>query len=199
VRIPSLNPNYDPEWRKNGALLKQCEHMAAFASSKELKGCSIHPLRDGDRTPFLIIVIEASEGNTTTNSVLMYGHMDKQPFGEGWKYPPTEPVIEGGKLFGRGSSDDCYSFYSAILAVKACQDNNLPHPRIVITIEGNEEGGTLEDLIHYMKTYRESIIGEPSVVICLDSDAFKEDTLVISSSLRGCMSKFSNYTSNFQI
>jgi hypothetical protein len=38
-----------------------------------------------------------------------------------------------------------------------------------------------------MKTYRESLIGEPNVVICLDSDAFSEETLVISSSLRGCL------------
>jgi acetylornithine deacetylase/succinyl-diaminopimelate desuccinylase-like protein len=65
--------------------------------------------------------------------------------------------------------------------------NNLPHPRVVITIEGNEEGGSLEDLIYYMKSYRDSLIGEPNVVICLDSDAFSEETLVISSSLRGCL------------
>jgi len=58
---------------------------------------------------------------------------------------------------------------------------------VVITIEGNEEGGSLEDLIYYMKTYRETLIGEPNVVICLDSDAFSEETLVISSSLRGCL------------
>jgi acetylornithine deacetylase/succinyl-diaminopimelate desuccinylase-like protein len=117
----------------------------------------------------------------------MYGHMDKQPFGEGWKHPPCDPVIENGKLNGRGSSDDCYAFYSALLAVKSCQENSLPHPRVVITIEGNEEGGSLDDLKYYMQTYRDTLIGEPNVVICLDSDAFSEDTLVISSSLRGCL------------
>lgn len=90
---------------------------------------------------------------------------------------------------GRGSSDDGYSFYSALLAIKACQVNGLTHPRVVITIEANEEGGTEEDLIHYMSTYKSTLIGEPNVVFCLDSDAFSEDTLVISSSLRGCVSK----------
>jgi hypothetical protein len=59
---------------------------------------------------------------------------------------------------------------------------------VVITIEGNEEGGTEEDLIYYMKSYSD-LIGDPNVVICLDSDAFRDDTLVISSSLRGCISK----------
>lgn len=117
----------------------------------------------------------------------MYGHMDKQPFGEGWKTDPCDPVIENGKLYGRGSSDDCYAFYSALLSVKACQESGVPHPRVVITIEGSEEGGTGEDLEHYMKTYKDSHIGQPIVVICLDSDAFSEETLVISSSLRGCL------------
>jgi acetylornithine deacetylase/succinyl-diaminopimelate desuccinylase-like protein len=161
--------------------------MTNFAKEQKLNGCSIHPLKDKDRTPFLVIIIDASEGNSSENSVLMYGHMDKQPFGEGWIHPPCDPVIEKGKLNGRGSSDDCYSFYSAILAVKACQVNNLSHPRVIITIEGNEEGGSLEDLMYYMKSYKESLIGEPNVVICLDSDAFSEETLVISSSLRGCL------------
>ncbi len=165
--------------------------MAEFARKQDIKGCTVYPLRDGERTPFLIIVIEASAGSTSDQSVLMYGHMDKQPFGEGWKYPPTDPVIENGKLNGRGSSDDCYAFFSAILAVKACQVNSLAHPRVVVTIEGSEEGGTLDDLMHYMRTYKD-LIQSPTVVICLDSDAFKEDTLVVSSSLRGCLSKLTN-------
>jgi acetylornithine deacetylase/succinyl-diaminopimelate desuccinylase-like protein len=159
--------------------------MVRFAELQNLKGIKIHPLRDEGRTPFLAVEIAASPDCKSTKSVLMYGHLDKQPFGEGWTHPPTEPVVENGKLYGRGSSDDCYSFFSAILAVKALQENNLPHPRVIITIEGSEEGGSLDDLIHYMTTYRTSIIGEPNVVICLDSEAFKDDTLVISSSLRG--------------
>ena len=163
--------------------------MAEFAKNQQLAGCTITPLRDEGKTPFLAVEIKASEGYTGKANVLMYGHMDKQPFGEGWNTDPCDPVIENGKLFGRGSSDDCYAFYSALLAVKACQVNGLQHPRIIITIEGSEEGGTLDDLIHYMKTYRESLIGEPNLVICLDSDANREDTLNISSSLRGCLSK----------
>jgi len=55
------------------------------------------------------------------NCVLMYGHMDKQPFGEGWLTDPCDPVIkEDGKMYGRGSVDDGYAFFSAILAIKAC-------------------------------------------------------------------------------
>ena len=98
--------------------------MVAFAQKQEVKGLTIHPLTDEGHTPFLILDIAASNVETKAN-VLMYGHMDKQPFGDlaEWKHSPLEdqaPVIEGGKLWGRGSSDDCYAFYSAILAIKAC-------------------------------------------------------------------------------
>jgi acetylornithine deacetylase/succinyl-diaminopimelate desuccinylase-like protein len=43
-------------------------------------------------------------------------------------------------MYGRGSSDDGYAFFTAVLCVKACQDLGLKHPRVVITIEGSEEG-----------------------------------------------------------
>ena len=46
--------------------------------------------------------------------------MDKQPYGNGWDTDPLTPVIKDGKLYGRGSSDDGYAFFSAILAIKAC-------------------------------------------------------------------------------
>jgi acetylornithine deacetylase/succinyl-diaminopimelate desuccinylase-like protein len=96
------------------------DHMAAFAKAQEIKGCTVHALSEGERTPFLIVTVDASECYTGSNSVLMYGHLDKQPFGEGWIHDPCDPVIENGKLNGRGSSDDCYAFYSALLSIKAC-------------------------------------------------------------------------------
>ncbi|TNV79096.1 hypothetical protein FGO68_gene7249 [Halteria grandinella] len=158
--------------------------MASFVESQNLNGCKVNALYDEGRSPFLIVQIEPSAGSTSDSSILFYGHMDKQPFGPGWKHDPTDPVIENGKLYGRGSSDDCYALYAALLSIKACQAKGLSHPRIVITIEGSEEGGNTEDLIYYLQTYKH-LIGEPNTVICLDTSAFLEDTLAISSSLRG--------------
>ena len=101
-------------------------------------------MKDECKSPFLIVNVEPFN-TTSKNSVLLYGHMDKQPFGEGWHTDPCDPVVshdEHGvlKLWGRGSSDDGYSFFSALLAVKACQESEGSHPRCVITIEGSEEG-----------------------------------------------------------
>ena len=89
----------------------------------------------------MIVNFEPSDPSNDKNCVLMYGHMDKQPFGDGWLTNPCDPVIkDDGKMYGRGSSDDGYAFFSAILAIKACQEKGLSHPRCVITIEGSEEG-----------------------------------------------------------
>lgn len=139
-----MAPLYDPEWQTNRALFKQSDHLVNFAKSQNLKGITIHQLADEGRSPFLIVDVAPSE-EANQNCVLLYGHMDKQPFGEGWDTDPCDPVIkpdEKGvlKLWGRGSSDDGYAFFSALLAIKACQEAGKSHPRCVITIEGSEEG-----------------------------------------------------------
>jgi len=55
---------------------------------------------------------------------MLYGHLDKQPHMEGWDEGkgPTEPVIEGGRLYGRGSSDDGYVPFAVLTAIKAAQE-----------------------------------------------------------------------------
>lgn len=76
-------------------------------------------MKDEGRSPFLIVDVPASDPSNN-NCILFYGHMDKQPFGEGWTTNPTDPVIKEGILYGRGSSDDGYALFSAVLAIKAC-------------------------------------------------------------------------------
>ena len=95
--------------------------MAEFARKQEIHRCTITPLSDEERSPFLIIEVGASPDSVSEKCILIYGHMDKQPFGSGWKTDPCDPVIENGKLNGRGSCDDCYAVYSALLAIKAVQ------------------------------------------------------------------------------
>lgn len=51
---------------------------------------------------------------------MVYGHLDKQPYEEAWDegLSPTEPVIKEGRLYGRGCSDDGYSIFATMLAIK---------------------------------------------------------------------------------
>ena len=43
--------------------------------------------------------------------------MDKQPYGNGWTTVPNEPIEKNGRLYGRGSSDDGYAFFTAVTAI----------------------------------------------------------------------------------
>ena len=67
--------------------------------------------------PLIVYIVEPSEGSTKT--IMLYGHLDKQPYFEGWETGPTDPVIKGDYMFGRGSSDDGYSAFASMLAVKS--------------------------------------------------------------------------------
>lgn len=100
------------------------EHLVNFVKSQNLQGIDIKPIEDEGRSPFLIVTVDPFKGNAEKApdyTVLMYGHMDKQPYGKGWDTPPNEPVIkEDGKLYGRGSSDDGFAFFTAVLSVKTC-------------------------------------------------------------------------------
>lgn len=145
----------------------------------------MHVLRDEGRTPFLIVKVAKFGETESKEQVLMYGHLDKQPFGDGWNTDPCEPVTIDGRMYGRGSSDDGYALFTAVTALKACQVEGKSHPQTVITIEGSEEG-EIFDLVHYLKTYKH-LLDAPTLVICLDSVAFTEETVTITSSLRGCI------------
>lgn len=77
-------------------------------------------LKEDGKTPFLIVKIDKFGDTQSKEEVLMYGHMDKQPFGEGWNTDPCDPVIKDGWMYGRGCSDDGYALLTAITALKAC-------------------------------------------------------------------------------
>jgi acetylornithine deacetylase/succinyl-diaminopimelate desuccinylase-like protein len=133
------------------------------------------------RTPLIFLEIPG-EGEET---VLLYGHLDKQPEMTGWSdgLGPWIPVMRDDKLYGRGGADDGYAAYASLTAIMALQREKTPHARCVVIIEACEESGSF-DLPHYIDHLRERI-GSPSLVICLDSGAGNYDQLWLTVSLRG--------------
>ena len=61
------------------------------------------------------------------DTVLLYGHLDKQPEMTGWAEGkgPWIPVLEGDKLYGRGGADDGYAMFGALTALLALQQQNV--------------------------------------------------------------------------
>jgi acetylornithine deacetylase/succinyl-diaminopimelate desuccinylase-like protein len=119
------------------------------------------------------------------DTVLLYGHLDKQPEMVGWAegLGPWTPVMKDDKLFGRGGADDGYAMFAAISALLALHEENVAHARCVILIEAGEESGS-PDLPAYID-HLSPRIGEPSLVICLDSGCGNYDQLWLTTSLRG--------------
>ena len=190
IEIPAKSPSFDSNWEANGHLDTVLRQTAAWIEAQKVAGLTLEIIRLPGRTPVLYFDIPAtraqSEGSGQT--VLMYGHLDKQPEFSGWRNDlgPWTPKYEDGKLYGRGGADDGYAAYASIAAVQALKSQNTPHPRIVGLIETCEESGSY-DLLPYIDNLRPRL-GDVGLVICLDSGAGNYDQLWLTTSLRGMAS-----------
>ncbi|HEX3699795.1 MAG TPA: M20 family metallopeptidase [Phenylobacterium sp.] len=183
IRIPAKSPHFDPQWQANGHIDRAVEHMRRWAEPKvaELPGATLEVVRLEGRTP--VILIEAP--GELDDTVLLYGHLDKQPEMSGWSQGlgPWEPVLKGERLYGRGGADDGYAIYASVTALVALQKQGVKRARCVVLIEACEESGSY-DLPFYVDHLADRI-GSPSLVICLDSGCGNYDQLWLTTSLRG--------------
>ena len=179
IRIPCKSVHFDPDWEANGYLEEARQLAVAWLRDHSIPGAILHDLKLEGRTPLLLLEIPGALEAT----VLLYGHLDKQPEMEGWRegYGPWTPVLAEDKLYGRGGADDGYALFAAMAAVKALEGQKLP--RIVMLIEFSEESGS-PDLPAYLETYGH-LIGNPGLVIALDSGAGDYERLWSTTSLRG--------------
>jgi acetylornithine deacetylase/succinyl-diaminopimelate desuccinylase-like protein len=185
IRIPNLSPLFDPNWNKNGLLLKAANLIVSYAKSLNIKNAEINLLQDSPYTPLIFIDIPASRQNDE-RTVLFYAHYDKQPYGTGWDEDksPTNPVIIDGHLYGRGSADDGYASFSILTAIKTCQEYNCPMPRICCIFEGAEESRDV-DLKYYFNKLM-PVLGQNIIAfIPLDAGCSDYNRLWMTNSLRG--------------
>jgi acetylornithine deacetylase/succinyl-diaminopimelate desuccinylase-like protein len=124
----------------------------------------------------------------STGTVVMYGHLDKQPEFNGWRNDlgPWTPKLDDGRLYGRGGADDGYAVFAAITAIEALDAQGIARPRCVGLIESCEESGSF-DLPAYLDVLK-ARLGDVSLVVCLDSGAGNYDQLWLTTSLRGMVS-----------
>ena len=183
IRIPNKSPAFDPDWESHGHMDKVVEMFAAWAKGKlkQLPGASLEVVRLPGRTPLIFIEVPGNAAGT----ILMYGHLDKQPEMTGWAESPGpwEPVLKNDRLYGRGGADDGYAMFAAISALLALKEQNIAHVRAVIVIEACEESGS-PDLPFYID-HLAARIGTPDLVVCLDSGCGNYDQLWLTASLRG--------------
>jgi acetylornithine deacetylase/succinyl-diaminopimelate desuccinylase-like protein len=181
IRIPNKSPHYDAAWQEHGYMEQAVEHIAGWCRVRQIEGLCLEVVRIEGRTPVIFMEVPGSLDGT----VLLYGHLDKQPEMVGWEegLGPWTPVLRGEKLYGRGGADDGYAAYASLTAIEALQREGVPHARCVILIEACEESGSY-DLPPYLELLDERI-GSPELVVCLDSGAGNYEQVWSTTSLRG--------------
>jgi acetylornithine deacetylase/succinyl-diaminopimelate desuccinylase-like protein len=200
IAVPAKSPMFDPDWAQHGFIDTVVRNAADWVRAQQVAGLTLEVVRLPGRTPVLFFEIQANAGvmenraanpasegveEVSASTVLMYGHLDKQPEFTGWRTDlgPWTPKYTDGKLYGRGGADDGYAVYAAVAAVQAVQAQGAAHPRIVGLIETSEESGS-HDLPAYIDALR-SRLGDVGLVVCLDSGAGNYDQLWLTNSLRG--------------
>lgn len=193
VKIPAKSPAFDPSWDAHGhlqAVVAMAHAWCRAQASKEgetpvLAGMKLEMIELEGKTPCIFFDVPATGGQSADRTILFYGHLDKQPEMTGWRdhLGPWKPVIEQGRLYGRGSADDGYAIYAAMSALASLDRQSIPRPRCVGLIETCEESGS-PDLPAYIE-HLKSRLGQVRLVIGLDSGCGNYEQLWVTTSLRG--------------
>ena len=189
IAIPAKSPAFDADWAQHGHIDTVVQRAADWVLAQQVAGLTLEIVRLPGRTPVLFFEVAATRAShSQSETVLMYGHLDKQPEFSGWRSDlgPWTPKYEDGKLYGRGGADDGYAVYASIAAIQALKAQGAAHPRIVGLIETCEESGSA-DLLPYVDALR-TRMGNVGLVMCLDSGAGNYDQLWLTTSLRGMAS-----------
>lgn len=186
IKLPCKSKDFDPKWEQNKLLLVALEQAQKWGE-KALSNASFEVVQLPGLPPVLFFDIPAT-GKYQNQTILFYGHFDKQPETQGWMegLGPWQPMVKDHRLYGRGSVDDGYNFYSVITAIQALERTNTSHPRICGLFETDEESGST-DLGLYLDNLKERI-GQPIYIGILDLFANDFNRVWLTQSLRGVIS-----------
>ncbi len=118
IRIPSITGN---------------EEAIASYVSQELSKMGLHPQVKENNVFF-----EVGEGS---RSLLLNAHLDTVDVGGDWKHDPFGAVMENGKIFGRGASDDKGNI-AVMLEIASLSRNKKMNSRLIFAFTTGEEFGT---------------------------------------------------------
>jgi acetylornithine deacetylase/succinyl-diaminopimelate desuccinylase-like protein len=185
ISIPARSPFFDPQWQEHGHLARAAQLLADWVMAQQLPGATVRIDQPAGLTPLLVVDVPASEPSNSRGSVVIYGHLDKQPEMEPWSagLGPWTPVRRGDRLFGRGAADDGYALFAAVIALAAIGKSGGRHARCLIVIEASEESAST-DLPHHLSALADDLHGA-DLVIALDSFCETYDRLWTSTSTRG--------------
>lgn len=175
IRIPSISfPGYDP-----GPVRESAEAAARLLEKAGLQDVQIL------KTPGHPSVFGQWRGDKAAPTILLYTHHDVQPPGRDdmWQSPPFEPVERGGRLYGRGASDDKAGILIHVAAICSYLNSRGGLPvNVKVLIDGEEETGS-NNLDSLLERHRELLSAD--AVVISDSENFDSGIPSLTISLRG--------------
>jgi acetylornithine deacetylase/succinyl-diaminopimelate desuccinylase-like protein len=133
------------------------------------------------------IVLGESGRLSDRPTILIYGHYDVQPVEPlaAWASPPFEPFVRGGKLYGRGSSDDKGQLFAHVKAIEAYVASSRRLPvNVVCLFEGEEEIGS-PHLRGFLSSWRQRLRSDVAVIS--DTRMLGPGRPALTYSLRGSL------------
>jgi len=118
----------------------------------------------------LVIEVGPPTDPATRAGLVLSGHMDVVPAGEGWTTPPFELHERGGRLYARGSADMKGFLALAVNLAAAAEPDRLRQP-LVLVLTYDEEVGTLGAghlHAHWPAAHplpRLAVVGEPTELL----------------------------------
>jgi acetylornithine deacetylase len=135
VAIPSVNPmrrtDIDPEITGERRYAEHVrEQMRALGLDVELVGSPERPS-----------VVAYAHASGAQETILVASHLDTVPV-DGMQIDPFDPLIEGGRLFGRGACDTKAGMAAAVAALGRVLERGGLRRNIVLVGEADEELGS---------------------------------------------------------
>ena len=185
IRIPNRSPAFDSDWERHGDMDRAIRLVRDWCRAHLPKQARLEIQNLPGRTPLLYFEVPAHPSLKNLPPVFFYGHLDKQPEFEGWRpgLGAWTPVIENGRLYGRGGADDGYAVFASIAALKLLAEEKHPLPRAIGLIECSEESGSI-DLAAHLDALASHLI-HPGLIVCLDAECGNYEQLWYTTSLRG--------------
>ena len=176
IKIPSVSAD-----KSRAADVARCAEAYAGKLSElgfeaELVKTGLHPIiwaKRPAKTPAKIRVV-------------CYGHYDVQPVDpiEKWRNPPFEPIVENGRLCGRGSADNKGPFMCLFGGLMRFLEKNPDAPiDIALMIEGEEEISS-PSMPKFIADHKDEL-SKYDAILLSDTSSASESQVVVKTGLRG--------------